>query len=653
MCWRYLKKLLPVFLVMVCASNLRGQEGGDIDSLKFFARTNGEKLFNLGEILLEEATATNNNELRAQVLLEYANHNFYISNYNEADSLYSIVAEIGTGSIVITANIRKAFVLSERGEIIQADRDFQSQISICKANNDTTNWIEALNGVANIKTDQYKIDSAVYYYQVAMRLAEASNNDYKLAYLLNNIGLVKMDNDREEEALEDFLTALELIGADDDQRLGGNLANNIALIYMQRKEYEAAYEYFKIFLVTAREISSWQQVGVGLLNIGSVKTEMEEYDSAEFFIDSALYYLNATNSVMFLPKTLAGLAKVFTKTNRNEEALVLADSAVRLAIKYGVLEDQAFGHLIASQAFEALNMPDSALARYKEFKWMNDSIIELTNDKVLNELQVQYQVEKKDVELEKKRNEVALLEAERQLSQFRWRVGIGVGAGVLILSIVLLVLWRTRTLRRQQEKYSQQLLENVEAERSRIAQDLHDDIGQMLSSIKNRIHLQKEKSGSEEMSQLEDSLSEVIDKGRKISRSLYPSYLRRLGLTEALSGLLTQIEEDNNLLCTQELENIDKYLEPDQKLHIYRVIQECVSNTLKHAEAKSIRVDIKDLNGAIEIQYRDSGKGLGARTAMTGMGMMSISERVKLLGGDLEIGSNNGKGFNLRFRFNV
>lgn len=643
---------LLILSLLVGALAYGQNEHDSLDVLKSYARGDYAEMMRLGEQMLTEAEENDDQELRAQVLLEYANFNFFAGRMGEADSLYTIVVNLASPDLACTARVRKAFILSEIGETDAAGAGFLREIARCEQVGDTSNWAEALNGIANVMTDKYKIDSALYFYQVAMRLAEAANDVYKQAYLYNNIGLLKMDHDQEDGALEDFLKGVELTGEADDMRLLGHLSNNIALIYMSRNEYDSALTYFRVFLQSAIDNESPREIGMGYLNVGSVKLQLEEYDSAEFYVDSSLYYLFATGGVMYIPKGLAGLARVHVETGRFEEALLLADSAIAMAVDYGILHDQAFAHLVASQAYEGMNMLDSALARYKEFKWMNDSITDLTNEKVLNELNVIYDVEKKDAELEKKRNEVALLEAEQALSAFRWKVGIGIAGTLLVLGIILFILWRSRMMRQQQEKYSQQLLQSVEEERGRIARDLHDDIGQMLSSIKSKVHLQREKFQPDDMVQLEESLGEVIEKGRNISRALYPSYLRRLGLKEAVLGLVKQLEEDNDMVCTAEIDVIESELEPDQKLHIFRIVQECISNTLKHADAKSIRVDIAHDSNGISIQYRDNGKGIENKSDRAGMGLMSISDRVKLLGGELEFGSNSGKGFRLKVKVN-
>lgn len=235
---------------------------------------------------------------------------------------------------------------------------------------------------------------------------------------------------------------------------------------------------------------------------------------------------------------------------------------------------------------------------------------------------------------------------------------------VVLLAIGVIVLYnvfQNRILTDAEEAhqkeldYKNQLISNTievqERERSRIAKDLHDDIGTKLSIVNLNLHLLKSKVTAEPdlapiMEQIEQSLTEGIVRARDISHDLYPPILEKFGVRSALESLANQVNRTGQLSVRTHLNQQWKDFTKREELHIYRVVQELLNNTIKHAEATTVTITSLHSGGKLLIQYADDGKGTDtAGSEGKGLGLSSILTRVTLLGGTLAVESERDKGY--------
>jgi signal transduction histidine kinase len=229
------------------------------------------------------------------------------------------------------------------------------------------------------------------------------------------------------------------------------------------------------------------------------------------------------------------------------------------------------------------------------------------------------------------------------------------------LSIVGLIYlaWRLRTRQWEQRQaaqraFSRELLASQERERKRIAAELHDSIGQRLVVIKNLalLHLQDQNGNLAAREQVEEICTEAssaIAEVREISYDLRPYLLDRLGLTKALQSMIENTGKASPTKFEATIDDIDDLFTPEFQIGFYRITQECLNNILKHAEASQAKVIVRRGGARIRLTVSDNGKGFATGGTYTearkgGFGLMSISERVQLLAGRLEIESAPGQG---------
>jgi PAS domain S-box-containing protein len=211
-----------------------------------------------------------------------------------------------------------------------------------------------------------------------------------------------------------------------------------------------------------------------------------------------------------------------------------------------------------------------------------------------------------------------------------------------------------RESRYQSRLLAEQLIHVQEEERGRLSKELHDDLGQNLmflkmqvSSLQNRlpktlVHLRQE------CGKLLSQLNETTENVRRLSQDLNPRVLEEMGMTLAVDSLVRESCELYGIKSLAiDLDKIDNLLSKAAQLNIYRIIQESLTNIVKHAQATEISVKIKKQDSQLFIWIKDNGKGcepLQTFPQRKGLGISSIHERARLIGGYLTIRSCIGGG---------
>ncbi len=220
---------------------------------------------------------------------------------------------------------------------------------------------------------------------------------------------------------------------------------------------------------------------------------------------------------------------------------------------------------------------------------------------------------------------------------------------IIIYFFVSIIRYHRRYMKLQREKIFAEITIR-ENERKRIANDLHDSLGPLLSAVKLNI-------SSVEIQQPEDRivldktagyLDEIIGSMRRISHDLLPSTLERKGLLEAIREFINQVN-------TRQTVNIQLYIvkeisvPKEKEIHLFRMIQEIVHNTIKHAQARNLQIGFSEEDGHVLCLTKDDGQGFDKEKAMAGsqgLGLRSLESRCEILNGIMTLDSMPGAGTN-------
>jgi signal transduction histidine kinase len=238
---------------------------------------------------------------------------------------------------------------------------------------------------------------------------------------------------------------------------------------------------------------------------------------------------------------------------------------------------------------------------------------------------------------------------------------------LLTLGLIVAMAWKLRVSQLKQaqaaqQAFSRQLIASQEAERKRIAAEMHDSLGQRLAVIKNLAYLLlRSKKGApaddpdaQTITEISDEASSAIAETREISYNLRPFQLDRLGLTKAIEAMIRTTGKASGIRFISDLDNIDDIFPEDLRINFYRIVQESLGNIMKHAQATEVRVRVKRRPENVTLSIEDNGCGFTPderrpQPSLSGFGLTGMGERARLLGGELKVRSTAGKGTTVSF----
>lgn len=203
-------------------------------------------------------------------------------------------------------------------------------------------------------------------------------------------------------------------------------------------------------------------------------------------------------------------------------------------------------------------------------------------------------------------------------------------------------------LQQQELKSAYAILQGQEQERKRIAEDLHDRLGSRLAAVKLHLHAYKNKSNAtdEFFSTAENLLDGAVEEVREISHNMVSGVLSKFGLVAALQDLRQTLERSNAIKVDLHTWHLAERLNLNVEINLYRIVQELISNVLKHANASEITIQLNRYESQLLLTIEDNGTGfdIAEANAKRGMGLKNLHSRVYALEGKINIDSGQGNG---------
>jgi two-component system, NarL family, sensor kinase len=621
------------------------KRGSYFDSSAVF--TNGNRAIAIAEELKSPSK-------KAQIYQYFANYHFYSGRMDVAALYYDtsnyIAKSVNDSSLIVSNEVRKTFIQSIQ-DPYNAETKFKELVRISEKHQYLVSLVESYNGLGIIYEDRQDMPEALTYYLKGLTEAEKTQDPRLLGMIYNNIGLTKVQLKQYDDALTDFKKGLGYAELSDDIRLPFNLENNIGLIYNDKKEYEKAIKHYENTLNRAKKIGFPNYISVSFVNLSNSHNQLGNHELSLIFADSALSMMEELNDIRNIPKTYFLIATAYLDLGNKSDALYFVNKGLDISENEQFLENSVGGYKLKAKVLEAMGLFEEAYTAFKYYHELNDSLYTLGNTEKFQELQMAYNKEKSDAELRQERTKISMLEKENELKRSRMFIFVFSLISILIIGVGGLYLRYVRITRKQQREFTQKLITSVDQERSRISRDLHDDIGQSLSVVKSKVNLYS-KGQLKTLDGIDEEIGLLIDQTRSISHSLHPSYLEKIGLKRTIISLLDKIEKNTSLITSYEIDNDIDLVDVNTQTQLYRITQESINNSLKHAEAKSIRIILEKTNNIWSYSYQDNGKGFDlSEENISGIGMQTIKERALKINGKIQFTSQKAKGFKLTISF--
>lgn len=237
---------------------------------------------------------------------------------------------------------------------------------------------------------------------------------------------------------------------------------------------------------------------------------------------------------------------------------------------------------------------------------------------------------------------------------------------LLVILVVLFVLYYQKRLLMQKMRVQNMeadfrmdllkaTIETQEKEQLRLARDLHDDVGPLLTATQLQVRQVKrfvpdEAAAAPALQLADEMLLESVTAVRRVSHNLVPPTLERYGLTETLEAFIHRFSESDSITFELDFQDMDQRPPQTIELEAFRLVQELVNNTIKHAKASAVHIGIAKHGDILHLNYSDNGKGFDRETVKHGLGLKNIENRVALLRGTLSVETSTGRGFQAQIR---
>jgi len=220
---------------------------------------------------------------------------------------------------------------------------------------------------------------------------------------------------------------------------------------------------------------------------------------------------------------------------------------------------------------------------------------------------------------------------------------------------------RTAVQRQRLREVNQRALAAAEDERMRIARELHDGTAQTLAALRVRLKLARKLQDpvkqTELLEEISEEISAAIEEVRRMARGLRPPALDMLGLAPAIESRARAIAEAGGLRLELAVQDQERLLSPETELAVYRIVQESLSNVVRHAGAETVFVGLERDDGTLEIIIRDDGRGFDLEHTLDdsgrGLGLFGMQERASYFGGTVDIDTTPGRGTQVSVRIPI
>lgn len=515
------------------------------------------------------------------------------------------------------------------------------------------------NKIGVVYQKEARFDSALLYAQKALAIYEKLKDKIGISYSLNNMGIVNQNVGNIDEALkyqEQSIAIKEEIH--DKLGLAGSYVN-VGNIYLLKKDITKAKEFYEKAEVICRKIGDPEYLSNSINNLSAIYQKIGDYKKALPLAQESFDIRTKLGDTKGQVSCLVNMGSILTDYHQYKQAeekyllgLQLADTLASCLPEKAKLYDGL------SSLYDLMGDYKKSAAMARLTIQYKDSIFTADLNKQFSEMETKYQTAKKDQQIEAQQNEITQKKYELIKKQY-WLYG---SIAVFLFSILLGYSYYKRYRLKQEKKLQAEVIKQQdlstkaviaaeENERKRIAADLHDGVGQMMSAAKMNLSAfendlpfkdDHQKNNFEKIISLVDESCKEI---RSVSHQMMPNALLKSGLASAVKEFIDKLDS-RVLKVNLHTEGLNERLDSNVETVLYRIVQECVNNVIKHSGANILDISlIKDADGIAAV-IEDNGRGFDSKdkTKFEGIGLKNIISRVQFLKGTVEFDSAAGKG---------
>ncbi|NOY48680.1 MAG: tetratricopeptide repeat protein [Chlorobi bacterium] len=490
---------------------------------------------------------------------------------------------------------------------------------------------------------EHNYEYALKQYLKSAKYFETVKDSARLSSILNGIGAAYQNYGNDSLSLKYYKQSQQISKSRGDLRRSAFALNNIGNIYKNRGALDVAKTYMEEAVNHIETTNQLQYIIPISINLANVYTDLKDFNKSTKIYNELLPKIDTLKEVFSHGAIMRGLGNSNLVRGNNKKALHNLKRAYNIYSNSGFFDDRYDMMPDLIKAYEVNKQFASGLKLFNEYNTIKDSIFNTEKDKNLTEAIQKYETQKKDKEIIQQQ----LLLKKKQV-QYSYMTGIAIF--LLVTSILTWFILQQRQKRKNQEiialkrehqiKTLESLIEGEEKERLRIAKELHDGVNGDLSAIKYKLTSMQEMSNK-----IIDEAVEMIDKSckqvRAISHNLIPPSLESFNLVEASEEYCQNMDVTHSQQINFQYIGDDFSIPKNAEINIFRIIQELVTNSIKHAMATEINVQMSCRKNTIQLTIEDNGKGFDKSEVVTdGIGLKNVQSRIDYLQGTIDLISN-------------
>ncbi len=499
---------------------------------------------------------------------------------------------------------------------------------------------------------EYKL--AADYYLRALPYATKAKHDRNLRIINNNLASVYINIGDYEKGKKYATEALKIATKIKNEYAEASSLINIASAKNYLKDYKSALIDFEQVEKLGKKMNDSIIIIDGLLGKGDTYFYLKNYVLAKKYFQNSFIISKSIEAPDYELMSILGIGRVLKEEKKFAEAYESFNKGVEIAKKLGTKNELQSALFECATMQENLKNNEKALTYYKEASAWKDSLFKENNLLQVSVLDVKYETAKKE-------EQIKLQEAQIKQNRLLNYLFGGIAVITLILSVVGYrnyqhnqKIQKLEIVKLQNEKQltaTESIIKGQEEERSRLAKDLHDGLGGILSSLKYSLtsmtgNFVLNESNGKLFTKALETLETAISEMRRVAHSMMPEALLKFGLKDAIINFCEGINQHGKLQINFQAYGLDNRLEQSVEITIFRIVQELLNNAMKHSEATKVLVQLTKTNETLVLTVEDNGKGFDKKLLEQnkGAGISNIESRVSYLNGQIEIDSNSATG---------
>ncbi|MEM9846973.1 MAG: sensor histidine kinase [Bacteroidota bacterium] len=523
------------------------------------------------------------------------------------------------------------------------------------------------------------VDERIAHLDSAIQISKATNNERGVAMMRISKALVFREYGFYDKALVELQLSYDYGVATNNEAWQSSIALHQCVCYLDMKKPEEAYSHCQKalnFNLNRQDLDSLVQsqiISYAYYYLADASKQLGRTELAlDYYLKSHYYAAMDDDSDIDRMNNLIDLVVLASETlTANGDTSIIAEKIKKNGFPYieAMLDtaialsntDTTQDQTIRQDILECRRQWALATGNYKEAYEHLEALKELEKVSTLSEDNIDAVADLK-VKSERDELEIQLLEEEIQTQKKANEVNLlwlFLGVSLLLLAISILVYQNRQKSNRlllsaakqeQQITSIRSMLEGQEQERARIARDLHDGLGNMLSTVKANMESLQHQVDDTETKQIYIRANEMIDEAcmevRKIAHEMMPQALEKLGLQKALEDLVWKMEANQDFEVSFDVYGEAQTLDDSTNIMLYRIVQEAFSNIIRYAEAKEVVFQMTYSDDWLNLTLEDDGKGFDMTelNKNEGIGLKSIAFRTQYIGGEYEIDSRPNMG---------